>query len=90
MIEAEEIVAELIAFFQPKLLKGKKILLTAGPTFEAIDPVRGIPSEASYLKVVYTNKDRAVPPDMQGRTISAVLNTRVSARESVCESASAR
>ena len=42
MIEAEEIVAELIAFFQPKLLKGKKLLLTAGPTFEAIDPVRGI------------------------------------------------
>ena len=42
MIEPEEIVAELIAFFQPKLLKGKKVLLTAGPTFEAIDPVRGI------------------------------------------------
>ena len=42
MIEVEEIIAELIAFFQPKLLKGKKLLLTAGPTFEAIDPVRGI------------------------------------------------
>ena len=42
MIEPEEILAELIAFFQPKLLKGKKVLLTAGPTFEAIDPVRGI------------------------------------------------
>ena len=47
MIEAEEIVAELIAFFQPKLLKGKKILLTAGPTFEAIDPVRGITNLSS-------------------------------------------
>ena len=42
MIEPAEIAAELIAFFQPKLLKGKKVLLTAGPTFEAIDPVRGI------------------------------------------------
>ena len=42
MIEPQEIVAELIAFFQPKVLKGKKVLLTAGPTFEAIDPVRGI------------------------------------------------
>jgi len=47
MIEAEEIVAELIAFFQPKLLKGKKVLLTAGPTFEAIDPVRGITNLSS-------------------------------------------
>ena len=47
MIEAEEIVAELIAFFQPKVLKGKKVLLTAGPTFEAIDPVRGITNLSS-------------------------------------------
>ena len=47
MIEAEEIVAELVAFFQPKLLKGKKVLLTAGPTFEAIDPVRGITNLSS-------------------------------------------
>lgn len=47
MIEPEEIVAELIAFFQPKVLKGKKLLLTAGPTFEAIDPVRGITNLSS-------------------------------------------
>jgi phosphopantothenoylcysteine decarboxylase/phosphopantothenate--cysteine ligase len=47
MIEAEEIVAELIAHFQPKLLTGKKVLLTAGPTFEAIDPVRGITNLSS-------------------------------------------
>ena len=42
MLETEEIVAELIAHFQPKLLAGKRVLITAGPTFEAIDPVRGI------------------------------------------------
>lgn len=42
MIEPEEIVAELIAHFQPKLLASKRVLITAGPTFEAIDPVRGI------------------------------------------------
>jgi len=47
MIEAEEIVAELIAFFQPKVLAGKRLLLTAGPTFEAIDPVRGITNLSS-------------------------------------------
>lgn len=42
MLEPREIVEDLIAFFQPKHLAGKKILITAGPTFEAIDPVRGI------------------------------------------------
>ncbi len=47
MIEPEEILEELIAFFQPKLLKGRKVLLTAGPTFEAIDPVRGITNLSS-------------------------------------------
>lgn len=47
MLEADEIVAELIAFFAPKHLAGKKVLLTAGPTFEAIDPVRGITNLSS-------------------------------------------
>lgn len=47
MLEPDEIVAELIASFQPKQLAGKKILLTAGPTFEAIDPVRGITNLSS-------------------------------------------
>ena len=42
MLEPEEIVEELSAFFQPKVLAGKKVVLTAGPTFEALDPVRGI------------------------------------------------
>ncbi len=47
MIEPAEIVARLIAHFQPKRLNGKKVLLTAGPTFEAIDPVRGITNLSS-------------------------------------------
>jgi phosphopantothenoylcysteine decarboxylase/phosphopantothenate--cysteine ligase len=42
MLEAEEILLEMVAHFQPRLLAGKRVLLTAGPTFEAIDPVRGI------------------------------------------------
>jgi phosphopantothenoylcysteine synthetase/decarboxylase len=37
----------VIAFFTPKLLAGKKVLITAGPTFEAIDPVRGITNLSS-------------------------------------------
>ncbi len=47
MLEAEDIRDELIAFFQPKLLAGRKVLITAGPTFEAIDPVRGITNLSS-------------------------------------------
>ena len=47
MLEPEHILAEVIAFFQPKLLAGKRVLITAGPTFEAIDPVRGITNRSS-------------------------------------------
>ena len=47
MLEAEEILEEVIAFLSRKLLAGKKVLMTAGPTFEAIDPVRGITNLSS-------------------------------------------
>lgn len=47
MLEAEELRDELIAFFQPKVLAGRDVLVTAGPTFEAIDPVRGITNHSS-------------------------------------------
>jgi phosphopantothenoylcysteine decarboxylase/phosphopantothenate--cysteine ligase len=47
MLEPEEILEEVIAFFTPKLMASKKVLITAGPTFEAIDPVRGITNLSS-------------------------------------------
>jgi phosphopantothenoylcysteine decarboxylase/phosphopantothenate--cysteine ligase len=47
MLEAAEILEGIIAFFQKKVLAGKKILITAGPTYEAIDPVRGITNKSS-------------------------------------------
>jgi len=47
MLEPADIVTELIAHFQPKRLTGRKVLVTAGPTFEAIDPVRGITNHSS-------------------------------------------
>lgn len=47
MLEAAEIVEDLVAFLQPKALAGKKVLITAGPTFEALDPVRGITNLSS-------------------------------------------
>ena len=47
MLEPAEIAEQVIAFFQKKTLLGKKVLVTAGPTFEAIDPVRGITNHSS-------------------------------------------
>ena len=47
MLEAEEILGDLQAFFTPKTLLGKHVLVTAGPTYEAIDPVRGITNLSS-------------------------------------------
>ncbi len=47
MLEPAEILEALIAFFTPKSLAGRKVLITAGPTFEAIDPVRGITNLSS-------------------------------------------
>lgn len=47
MLEPEQLLEDIIASFQPKLLAGKRILLTAGPTFEPIDPVRGITNLSS-------------------------------------------
>jgi phosphopantothenoylcysteine decarboxylase/phosphopantothenate--cysteine ligase len=47
MLEAEEILEDLEAFFTPKVLAGKQVLVTAGPTYEAIDPVRGVTNMSS-------------------------------------------
>ncbi|MDP2811941.1 MAG: bifunctional phosphopantothenoylcysteine decarboxylase/phosphopantothenate--cysteine ligase CoaBC [Rhodocyclaceae bacterium] len=47
MLEPQEILDDLIALFQPKCLAGKRVMLTAGPTFEAIDPVRGLTNRSS-------------------------------------------
>ncbi len=47
MLEPLDLLDELVASFQPKVLAGKRVLITAGPTFEAIDPVRGITNLSS-------------------------------------------
>ncbi|MBM3384704.1 MAG: bifunctional phosphopantothenoylcysteine decarboxylase/phosphopantothenate--cysteine ligase CoaBC, partial [Betaproteobacteria bacterium] len=47
MLEPAAIVAEVEALFQPKSLAGKRVLVTAGPTEEAIDPVRVITNTSS-------------------------------------------
>ena len=47
MLEPDDLLQELIAAFQPRCLEGQHVLVTAGPTFEAIDPVRGVSNRSS-------------------------------------------
>ncbi len=47
MQEPAELARDILAFFQPKLLSGMRVLITAGPTYEAIDAVRGITNRSS-------------------------------------------
>jgi phosphopantothenoylcysteine decarboxylase/phosphopantothenate--cysteine ligase len=47
MLEAQQLVEETIAFLAPKRLAGRRVLVTAGPTYEPIDPVRGITNLSS-------------------------------------------
>lgn len=47
MLEADQLLQEVISSFRAKVLRGKRVLITAGPTFEPIDPVRGITNLSS-------------------------------------------
>ena len=47
MLEPADMVGEISAWFRPKLLSGTHVVVTAGPTFEPIDPVRGLTNRSS-------------------------------------------
>ncbi len=47
MLEAAELFEDLYGSLQTKPLAGKRVLMTAGPTFEALDPVRGLTNSSS-------------------------------------------
>ncbi len=47
MLEASELFDDLYASLQIKSLAGKRVLMTAGPTYEALDPVRGLTNSSS-------------------------------------------
>ena len=47
MLEPDELLYEVQRHFQPKPLQGRHLLVSAGPTFEAIDPVRGLTNLSS-------------------------------------------
>ena len=47
MLEPQQLFEEIVAQFQPKVLAGQQVVVTAGPTFEALDPIRGITTHSS-------------------------------------------
>lgn len=47
MLEPDELLYELVRHFSPKSMVGQHVLVSAGPTFEAIDPVRGLTNLSS-------------------------------------------
>ena len=47
MLEPEELIQDIAASLVPKRLAGHKVLITAGATFEALDPVRGLTNHSS-------------------------------------------
>jgi phosphopantothenoylcysteine decarboxylase / phosphopantothenate---cysteine ligase len=68
MAEPESIIQWLENFFGNKLeLKGKKVLVTAGPTYEAIDPVRFIGNNSSGKMGV------AIAEEMKSRGAEVIL-----------------
>jgi phosphopantothenoylcysteine decarboxylase / phosphopantothenate---cysteine ligase len=69
LLEAEELLDSVLAFLAPKKLAGRKVLVTAGPTFEAIDTVRGI-TNLSSGKMGYAIADAAAAQGAEVTLIS--------------------
>lgn len=73
MLEPPDLVEKLVEFFQPQILSGKKVLITAGPTREAIDPVRFI-SNASSGKMGYALAEVALSAGAEVTLISGPVH----------------
>ena len=90
MLEPQEIYEAIDAFLQPKRLAGKQVLVTAGPTFEPIDAVRGITNRSSG-KMGYAIANAALAAGAQVTLVSgptalvAPAAARVIAVESAAE-----
>jgi phosphopantothenoylcysteine decarboxylase/phosphopantothenate--cysteine ligase len=69
MLEPEELLEAVLAFLAPKKLAGRKVIVTAGPTFEAIDTVRGITNQSSG-KMGYAIAEAAVAQGAEVTLIS--------------------
>lgn len=73
MLEAEALLQMMQAYFQPKRLLGKKILVTAGATLEMIDPVRAI-TNLSSGKMGYAIAQQAANMGAQVTLVSGSTN----------------
>ncbi|MGE7876999.1 bifunctional phosphopantothenoylcysteine decarboxylase/phosphopantothenate--cysteine ligase CoaBC [Peribacillus muralis] len=74
--EPETIVEHLKSHFaekKPQLLKGKKVLITAGPTREAIDPVRFVTNHSSG-KMGYALAEQAIELGAEVTLITGPVN----------------
>src|ERR1700687_448109 len=69
MLEPDELLQSVLSFFAPKRLAGRKVIVTAGPTFEAIDTVRGI-TNLSSGKMGYAVAEAASALGAEGTLIS--------------------
>lgn len=79
MLEPADIINRLVTLFATGLLSGKHVLITAGPTQEAIDPVRYI-SNASSGKMGYALAEAAVEAGAQVTLISGPVHLAIPSR----------
>ncbi|HUP96253.1 MAG TPA: bifunctional phosphopantothenoylcysteine decarboxylase/phosphopantothenate--cysteine ligase CoaBC [Burkholderiales bacterium] len=79
MLEAPEIAEALTALLAPKALAGVRMLVTAGPTFEAVDAVRGLTNKSSG-KMGYAVARAAVEAGAQVTLISGPTSLTAPAR----------
>lgn len=77
MMEPTEIVEKIIQLFQTSCLAGKNVLITAGPTHEAIDPVRFM-TNGSSGKMGYALADAAIEAGANVTLISGPVKLSVS------------
>ena len=76
MLEAQEIADAVAMFLAPKTLKGVRVLMTAGPTFEPIDAVRGITNRSSG-KMGYSIARQALAAGAEVTLVSGPVNQPV-------------
>jgi phosphopantothenoylcysteine decarboxylase/phosphopantothenate--cysteine ligase len=69
MLEPAELLERILAHFAPRRLAGRRVVVTAGPTFEAIDTVRGITNRSSG-KMGYALAAEAVAQGAQVTLVS--------------------
>ena len=89
MSEPESIFNEIVSWLQPQLLTGKNVVVTAGPTYEAIDAVRGI-TNASSGKMGYAVAQAAVEAGANVTLISGKTALAAPAKASLVSVVSAQ